>query len=106
MAGANSGYAHYALKQYGNARQDFEAVVKEQPGNAAAYRGLGLAAQRTGAIAQAAQDYEQAVELRPTPVGYLLLAQALELRRTGRSRSCRAVPGGQHDAGSKTISPS
>jgi hypothetical protein len=89
MAGVFSGYAHYALKQYGNARQDFEAVVKEQPGNAAAYRGLGLAAQRAGAITQAAQDYEQAVELDPTPVGYLLLAQALELG--GQAEAARAA---------------
>ena len=88
-AGDYSGYAHYALKQYGNARQDFEAAVKEQPGNAAAYRGLGLAAQRTGAIKQAAQDYEQAVELEPTPMGYLLLAQALELG--GQAEAARAA---------------
>jgi tetratricopeptide (TPR) repeat protein len=89
MAGVYSGYAHYALKQYGNARQDFEAVVKEQPGNAAAYRGLGLVAQRAGSITQAAREYEQAVELDPTPMGYLLLAQALELG--GQAEAARAA---------------
>jgi tetratricopeptide (TPR) repeat protein len=89
MAGVYSGYAHYTLKQYDHARQDFEAVVKEQPGNAAAYRGLGLAAQRAGDITQAARDYELAVELEPTPVGYLLLAQALE--RGGRAEAARAA---------------
>jgi tetratricopeptide (TPR) repeat protein len=89
MAGVYSGYAHYALRQYNHARQDFEAVVKEQPGNAAAYRGLGLVTQRSGDITQATRDYELAVELEPTPMGYLLLAQALELG--GQAEAARAA---------------
>ena len=76
IARANSGYAHYSLKQYGDAQQDFEAALKEQPANSSAYRGLGLLAQRAGDIAQAAKDYERSAELQPSPVGYLLLAQA------------------------------
>ena len=47
--------------------------------NAAAYRGLGLLAQRAGNVTLAAKDYKRSVELQPTPVGYLLLAYALEL---------------------------
>ncbi len=78
-ARVNSGYAHYSLKQYENARQDFEAGVKQQPWNSPAYRGLGLVAQRAGDIAGAVTNYERSVELQPSPVGYLLLAQALEL---------------------------
>ena len=78
-ARVNSGYAHYSLKQYENARRDFEAGVKQQPWNSPAYRGLGLVAQRAGDIAGAATNYERSVELQPSPVGYLLLAQALEL---------------------------
>jgi len=88
-ARVNSGYAHYALKQYDSARQDFEAVVKQQPGNSVAYRALGLLAQRAGDITQAAQDYERSVELEPTPVGYLLLAQALEIG--GQAEGARAA---------------
>jgi Tfp pilus assembly protein PilF len=80
-AHANSGYAHLSLKQFGNAKQDFEAALNEQPANSAAYRGVGLLAQRAGDIAQATGDYQRSVELQPSPVGYLLLAQALELRR-------------------------
>ncbi len=79
MAHTNSGYAHYSLKQYDHAKQDFEAALTQQPGNSPAYRGLGLVAQRAGDIAQASADYERSVELQPTPVGYLLLAQALEI---------------------------
>jgi protein O-mannosyl-transferase len=78
MSRVNSGYAHYSLKRYAAAKQDFEAVLNQQPENPAAYRGLGLLAQRAGDIAQAIQDYERAVEIEPSPLGYLLLAQALE----------------------------
>jgi Tfp pilus assembly protein PilF len=89
IARANSGYAHYSLKQYGDAQQDFEAALKEQPANSSAYRGLGLLAQRAGDIAQAAKDYERSAELQPSPVGYLLLAQALEIG--GQAEAARAA---------------
>jgi Tfp pilus assembly protein PilF len=86
---ANSGYAHLSLKQYDNAKQDFEAALHEQPVNSAAYRGLGLVAQRAGDIGQAARDYERSVELQPTPVGYLLLGHALEIG--GQPEAARAA---------------
>ena len=89
MARVNSGYAHYSLKQYDNAKQDFEATLIEQPANSSAYRGLGLLAQRAGDIMQATKDYERAVELQPTPLGYLLLAQALEIG--GQAEAARAA---------------
>jgi protein O-mannosyl-transferase len=76
---ANSGYAHLSLKQYDNAQRDFAAALKDQRENSAAYRGLGLVAQRAGNIAEAAKDYERAIELQPTPVGFLLLGNALEI---------------------------
>jgi protein O-mannosyl-transferase len=88
-AWANSGYAHLSLKQYDNAKRDFEAALREQPANWAAYRGLGLVAQRSGDIAMAAKDYERSVELQPSPVGYLLLAQALEIG--GQAEAARAA---------------
>jgi protein O-mannosyl-transferase len=78
-ARVNSGYAHYSLKQYDAAKRDFEAGVRQQPWNSPAYRGLGLVAQRSGNIAVAVADYERSVGLQPSPVGYLLLAQALAL---------------------------
>ena len=97
MARVNSGYAHYSLKQYDNAKQDFEATLNEQPANSPAYRGLGLLAQRAGDIMQATKDYERSVELQPTPLGYLLLAQALEIG--GQAEAARAA---QSRAGSIT----
>jgi tetratricopeptide (TPR) repeat protein len=95
---ANSGYAHLSLKQYGDAHRDFAAAVNDQPENSAAYRGLGLLAQRAGNIAEAARDYERSVELQPTPVGYLLLGRALEIggqpeaAREAQSQAARMAP--------------
>jgi tetratricopeptide (TPR) repeat protein len=98
MARVNSGYSHYSLKQYDRAKQDFETTLQQQPLNSMAYRGLGLVAQRMGDIPQAAKDYGRAVELQPTPAGYLLLAQALDLDgqtdagRAARSQAARMTP--------------
>jgi len=78
-ARVNSGYAHYSLKEYAGAKEEFEAALRQRPENSAAYRGLGLVAQRAGDIRQATEDYERSVELQPSPAGYLLLAQALEI---------------------------
>jgi tetratricopeptide (TPR) repeat protein len=78
-ARVNSGYAHYSLKEYEDAKRDFEAGVQQQPWNSPAYRGLGLVAQRAGDLPRAVANYERSAELQPSPVGYLLLAQALEL---------------------------
>jgi tetratricopeptide (TPR) repeat protein len=74
----NSGYSHYVLKQYDSARKDFEEVLIEQPESSVAYRALGMLAQRAGNLTQAAQDYQRSVDIEPTSVGYLLLAQALQ----------------------------
>ena len=88
-ARVNSGYAHYSLKQYSMAKDDFEAALKGQPENSPAYRGLGLLAQRAGDIPLAIKNYEVSVQLQPTPVGYLLLAQALEIG--GQNEAARAA---------------
>lgn len=44
-------------------------------------------AQRGGDIAEAAKDYERSVELQPSPVGFLLLGNALEIG--GQSEAAR-----------------
>jgi len=94
----NSGYAHYSLKRYDLAQQDFYAALNRQPENSPAYRGLGLVAQRAGDTPRAIKNYEHSVELQPSPVGYLLLAQALELSgqadaaRTAQYQASRMTP--------------
>jgi protein O-mannosyl-transferase len=75
----NSGYAYMSLKNYENATKEFIAVLESQPANASGWRGLGLAEQRGGHLAQAIQPYQQATGLEPSGANYLLLAQALEL---------------------------
>ena len=98
MSRTNSGYAHYWLKQYDKAKLDFEAAVLLHPGSSGAYRGLGLAAQKTGDIGHAVQEYERAVEIEPSPSGYLFLAQALDLNRqteaarAAQSQAARMTP--------------
>ncbi len=88
-AHANSGYAHLSLKEYDSARGDFEAALRLQPANSPAYRGLGLVAQRTGDLAQAIANYRRSIGLQPSPVGYLLLARALE--KSGQAEAARAA---------------
>jgi tetratricopeptide (TPR) repeat protein len=92
---ANSGYAHLSLKQYESAKQDFEGALRQQPLNASSYRGLGLLAERAGNIEQAAKYYEQAVELQPTSVGYLLLAHALDITRQPEAARAAQVQAAQ-----------
>jgi len=88
-ARVNGGYAYYSLKQYDLAKQEFEAGLKQQPENSPAYRGLGLVAQRTGDMARAVANYERSVELQPSPAGYLLLAQGLDL--AGQAEAARVA---------------
>jgi len=97
-ARVNSGYAHYSLKQFDQAKQDFESALRWQPENSRAYRGLALALQKTGHIDPAIRNYELAVELDPTPSGYLFLAQALDINqqpaaaRAAEYRAARMTP--------------
>jgi tetratricopeptide (TPR) repeat protein len=98
MARVNSGYAHYWIKQFDEAKSDFEAGLRWRPENSGAYRGLGLTAQKAGDISQAIQNYQRAAELEPTPSNFLLLAQALELNhqvaaaRAAESQAAQLAP--------------
>lgn len=85
----NSGYAHYSMKQYDGAKQDFEAALGLQPVSWTAYRGLGLVAQRSGDLQTAADDYMESVQIQSSSVGYLLLAQALQ--GLGQTEDARAA---------------
>lgn len=80
VAWVNRGYSHYALKQYADAKQDFRSALWQQPDDPIALRGLGLIAQKHGNIDEALKDYRRSVEFKPSGAGFLLLAQALELK--------------------------
>ncbi|MGA9473528.1 MAG: tetratricopeptide repeat protein, partial [Terriglobales bacterium] len=85
----NSGFAYMSLKEYQNATQDFITVVEAQPANAAAWRGLGLAEQRGGHLAQAIQPYQRTAQLEPSGANFLLLAEAYE--QAGQADAARAA---------------
>ena len=70
-------------------RKEFLAVVEAQPLNASAWRGLGLAEQRSGHLAQAIPHYQQMAQLEPSGANYLLLAQAYQL--AGQAEAARAA---------------
>ncbi len=89
LAHANRAYAEYALGEYDSAQQDFEAALKLQPDDAAAYLGLGMIAQRRGDWTAAARHFENAVKIQPTPTTYELLAQVLE--SAGRKEDAAAA---------------
>lgn len=74
----NRGSAYYSLKQYDQAKVSFEAALGVFRDNAQAWLGLGLLAQKAGDSAQATSDYARSLQLEPTDIGYLLLAQVLE----------------------------
>lgn len=89
LAFTNLGYVQYTVQQYAPARQSFEAALTQVSENPQAFLGLGLLAQKSGDLAQAAGDYAKAVQMQPTDLGYLLLAQALEAK--GESNAARAA---------------
>jgi tetratricopeptide (TPR) repeat protein len=72
-----------AAGDYAAARRDYQNALALLPGNKYALIGLGLIAQKTGDVAQAAEYFSRAVKTEPTDAEYLLLSQAL--RKAGRS---------------------
>ena len=74
----NMGTDYRHLKDYANARESYEEAIRQNPEAARAFIGLGLIAEKTGDPASAVKQYSRAVELEPSDVGYLLLAQALD----------------------------
>jgi Tfp pilus assembly protein PilF len=98
----NIGYALYAQRQYALATQNFERAVNEFPQGSRALIGLGLLAQRSGSVTQAARYYDKAVEFQPNDESCLLLAQALEIlgdkagAQAARDRARRMSPDLEH----------
>ena len=69
------------ISSSGNSAQASESLqeaVKLDPQKMEAWLDLGLAKQKSGALSGAIQAYSEGVKVKPTDVGYLLLARALE----------------------------
>jgi tetratricopeptide (TPR) repeat protein len=85
----NMGDAYIALQNYVDARQSYKAALALDPRSIRTWVGLGVAEQKAGDLAAAIQAYSRAVELQPSDVRYLLLAQALE--QSGRTAEAQAA---------------
>jgi tetratricopeptide (TPR) repeat protein len=85
----NLGLDYRCLRDYVHARESYAAALSLQPDSARAFIGLGVIAQRTGDIAEAVRNFSRAVEVEPTDLEYLLLAQALE--QTGEHAAAQAA---------------
>jgi tetratricopeptide (TPR) repeat protein len=86
---SNLGSAYRSLGQYADAQQSYEAALRLVPETPHAAIGLGLLAQKSGNLSEAAREYERAAAIQPTALNYLLLAQAL--RRSGHAAEAQAA---------------
>ena len=75
---SNLGSAYAQLHNDAQAKQNFLAALQIDPNKATAMVGLGLLAQKSQNFDEAIAQFSHAMEIEPTPVGYLLLARALE----------------------------
>ncbi len=78
MAFANMGHAYRELGQLPDARSSLEQSVQLSQKNFQAWMDLGVVSERLGDPAEAAHALQEAMNLQPYDVGYLLLARALE----------------------------
>ncbi len=72
------GSAYRQQNQNGEAERAYKDALQLTPQNAHAWIGLGLISQKNGDFAEAADRFSRAVDIQPTDVSYLLLAQALQ----------------------------
>jgi protein O-mannosyl-transferase len=85
----NLGYVYLYSGDPANARDSFQHAVQLSPDLERSWQGLGAAAQNAGDIASAIQFYQRANEARPSSLGYVLLARALE--RSSRTEEAAAA---------------
>jgi len=72
----NLGAIYHADGDLARARENYEAALSLHPENQFALIGMGLITQSSGDVAHAIDYYSHAVEVAPSDVEYLLLAQA------------------------------
>jgi protein O-mannosyl-transferase len=80
---SNIGSAYMDMKDLQNAQQSFDKALQSDPNNVPALIGSGIIAQKNGALTSAITQYTRAVSIKPTDLGYALLARALE--QSGRT---------------------
>ena len=77
------GYVYRSLGDMERAQTSWQQAVDLDSESPRAWIGLGIVAQESGDLNAAIKNYSQGVEMQPSDVGYLLLAQALE--KAGRA---------------------
>ena len=85
----NLGSAYHQMGETMKAKQCLETALQLVPDQPAVMVRLGLIAQKNGDLPEAVRQYSHAMAVQPTDVGYLLLAQALQLQ--GRSDEAKAI---------------
>jgi tetratricopeptide (TPR) repeat protein len=85
----NMGSVYRQMGDSKKAKQYFEIALQQWPEQTMSMVGLGLIAQKNGDLPEAIRQYSHAMAVQPTDVGYLLLAQALQL--DGHSEEAKAI---------------
>jgi len=75
---SNMGHAYLQLGNMAQASENLQEAVRLDPHKMEIWIDLGLAKQKSGDFAGAIQAYSEGVKVKPTDVGYLLLARALQ----------------------------
>ncbi len=86
---SNIGSAYMDLKDLEHAQQSFEQALHADPNNVPALMGTAIIAQKNGAFLVAITEYTKAVSIKPTDLGYALLARALQ--QSGRTSDANAA---------------
>jgi tetratricopeptide (TPR) repeat protein len=86
---SNMGYVYHYMGDDADARDSFERAIHLAPDTEQAWIGLGVLAQKSGDFAAAIQQYSHANQIRPSGLGYLLLARALH--QSGRVQEAEAA---------------
>jgi Flp pilus assembly protein TadD len=85
----NMGYVYRNLNDIARAATSWQQAVQLDSESGRAWIGLGIVAQGSGDFSAAIKNYSQGVQVEPSDVGYLLLAQALE--KGGRNEEAQAA---------------
>ncbi len=86
---SNLGYVYNYAGDEAEAHDSFEHAIQLAPDTEQAWIGLGVLAQKSGDFTLAIQQYSHANQIRPTGLGYLLLARALH--KSGRDQEAEAT---------------
>lgn len=74
----NMGDAYYTIRDLAQAKESYQAALQLDSHSAREWIGLGIVEQKSGDLVTAVRAFSRAAQIQPSPVGLLLLAQALD----------------------------